>query len=128
MSKINLQVNGKQIDTIPIINLLRQGENNADTILMQLPPSYGDIALKELIFMMHGDSKKGTRATQILDKEINDSGVLLRWQISKVFTAVAGDLRLILKGYLPDGDPIIKWVGGTINVYCDPEAALILHR
>ena len=121
MSKINLQVNGKQIDTIPIINLLRQGENNADTILMQLPPSYGDIALKELIFMMHGDSKKGTRATQILDKEINDSGVLLRWTVSKDFTAVAGDLRLILKGYLPDGDPIIKWVGGIINVYCDPE-------
>ena len=121
MKEINLQVSGKQIDTIPIINLLRQGENNADTILMQLPPSYGDIALKELIFMMHGDSKKGTRATQILDKEINDSGVLLRWTVSKDFTAVAGDLRLILKGYLPDGDPIIKWVGGIINVYCDPE-------
>lgn len=111
----------KKIDVYPLANLLRQGENNADTILMQLPPSYGDIALKELIFMMHGDSKKGTRATQILDKEINDSGVLLRWTVSKDFTAVAGDLRLILKGYLPDGDPIIKWVGGIINVYCDPE-------
>ena len=38
MSDIQLQISGKQIDTIPIINLLRQGENNADTILMQLPP------------------------------------------------------------------------------------------
>ena len=118
---IKLNVSNKKIDVYPLANLLRQGENNADTILMQLPPSYGDIALKELIFMMHGDSKKGTRATQILDKEINDSGVLLRWTVSKDFTAVAGDLRLILKGYLPDGDPIIKWVGGIINVYCDPE-------
>lgn len=118
---IKLNVSNKKIDVYPLANLLRQGENNADTILMQLPPSYGDIALKELIFMMHGDSKKGTRATQILDKEINDSGVLLRWVVSKDFTAVAGDLRLILKGYLPDGDPIIKWVGGIINVYCDPE-------
>lgn len=118
---IKLNVSNKKIDVYPLANLLRQGENNADTILMQLPPSYGDIALKELIFMMHGDSKKGTRATQILDKEINDSGVLLHWTVSKDFTAVAGDLRLILKGYLPDGDPIIKWVGGIINVYCDPE-------
>ena len=118
---IKLNVSNKKIDVYPLANLLRQGENNADTILMQLPPSYGDIALKELVFMIQGDSKKGTRATQILEKEINDSGVLLRWTVSKDFTAVAGDLRLILKGYLPDGDPIIKWVGGIINVYCDPE-------
>lgn len=25
---------------------------------------------------------------------------------------------------MPDGDPIIKWVGGTINVYCDPAGGL----
>ena len=30
----------------------------------------------------------------------------------------------MLKGFLPDGDPIIKWVGGTINVYCDPAGGL----
>lgn len=120
MSDIQLQISGKQIDTIPIINLLRQGENNADTILMQLPPKYGDIALDELTYIMYGDSKSGTRANQTLEKEANSAGVLLRWEISKDFTAVAGELKLILKGFLPDGNPIIKWVGGVINVYCDP--------
>ena len=68
MSDIQLQISGKQIDTIPIINLLRQGENNADTILMQLPPKYGDIALDGLTYIMYGDSKSGTRATQVLEK------------------------------------------------------------
>lgn len=124
MSDIQLQISGKQIDTIPIINLLRQGENNADTILMQLPPQYGNIALDELTYIMYGDSKSGTRASQALEKEINSEGVLLRWKISDDFTAVAGELRLTLKGFLPDGNPIIKWVGGTINVYCDPAGGL----
>lgn len=124
MSDIQLQISGKQIDTIPIINLLRQGENNADTILMQLPPKYGDIALDGLTYIMYGDSKSGTRATQVLEKEVNGEGVLLRWKISDDFTAVAGELKLMLKGFLPDGDPIIKWVGGTINVYCDPAGGL----
>lgn len=124
MSDIQLQISGKQIDTIPIINLLRQGENNADTILMQLPPKYGDIALDGLTYIMYGDSKGGTRATQVLEKEVNGEGVLLRWKISDDFTAVAGELKLMLKGFLPDGDPIIKWVGGTINVYCDPAGGL----
>lgn len=124
MSDIQLQISGKQIDTIPIINLLRQGENNADTILMQLPPKYGDIALDGLTYIMYGDSKSGTRASQTLEKEASSEGVLLRWKISDDFTAVAGELKLILKGFLPDGDPIIKWVGGTINVYCDPAGGL----
>jgi putative collagen-binding collagen-like surface-anchored protein fneF len=124
MSDIQLQISGKQIDTIPIINLLRQGESNADTILMQLPPKYGDIALDGLTYIMYGDSKSGTRASQTLEKEINGEGVLLRWKISDDFTAVAGELKLTLKGFLPDGDPIIKWVGGTINVYCDPAGGL----
>lgn len=127
MSDIQLQISGKQIDTIPIINLLRQGENNADTILMQLPPRYGDIALDGLTYIMYGDSKggkSGTRVSQTLEKEINGEGVLLRWKISDDFTAVAGELKLMLKGFLPDGDPIIKWVGGTINVYCDPAGGL----
>lgn len=124
MSDIQLQISGKQIDTIPIINLLRQGESNADTILMQLPPKYGDIALDGLTYIMYGDSKSGTRASQTLEKEINGEGVLLRWKISDDFTAVAGELKLMLKGFLPDGDPIIKWVGGTINVYCDPAGGL----
>lgn len=127
MSDIQLQISGKQIDTVPIINLLRQGENNADTILMQLPPRYGDIALDGLTYIMYGDSKggkSGTRVSQTLEKEINGEGVLLRWKISDDFTAVAGELKLMLKGFLPDGDPIIKWVGGTINVYCDPAGGL----
>lgn len=124
MSDIQLQISGKQIDTIPIINLLRQGENNADTILMQLPPKYGDIVLDGLTYIMYGDSKSGTRASQTLEKEINSEGVLLRWKISDDFTAVTGELKLMLKGFLPDGNPIIKWVGGTINVYCDPAGGL----
>lgn len=94
-----LPLSGKQIDTVPIINLLRQGENNADTILMQLPPKYGDIALDGLTYIMYGDSKSGTRATQVLEKEVNGEGVLLRWKISDDFTAVAGELKLMLKGF-----------------------------
>ena len=125
MSDIQLQISGKQIDTVPIINLLRQGENNADTILMQLPPKYGDIALDGLTYIMYGDSKggkSGTRVSQTLEKEINGEGVLLRWKISDDFTAVAGELKLMLKGFCRTVTPSSNgWAAQSTYTATQPE-------
>ena len=33
----------KTINTYPLLNLLREGENNADTVTIQLPLQYGDV-------------------------------------------------------------------------------------
>lgn len=117
---IKLNVSNKKIDVYPLANLLRQGENNADAIEVQLPERYGEIDLSSLTYIMYGDSEIGTRASQELEKEMNDEGVLLRWKISRDFTAVAGALNLLLEGYLADGELIIKWIGGAIDVYSDP--------
>lgn len=117
---IKLNVSNKKIDVYPLANLLRQGENNADAIEVQLPERYGEIDLSSLTYIMYGDSEIGTRASQELEKEVNDEGVLLRWKISRDFTAVAGALNLLLEGYLADGELIIKWIGGAIDVYSDP--------
>ena len=117
---IKLNVSNKKIDVYPLANLLRQGENNADAIEVQLPERYGEIDLSSLTYIMYGDSEIGTRASQELEKEVNDEGLLLRWKISRDFTAVAGALNLLLEGYLADGELIIKWIGGAIDVYSDP--------
>lgn len=47
---------------------------------MQLPPKYGDIALDGLTYIMYGDSKSGTRASQTLEKEVNS---LLLWSFMR---------------------------------------------
>ena len=112
----------------PLANLLRQGENNADAIEVQLPERYGEIDLSSLTYIMYGDSEIGTRASQELEKEVNDEGVLLRWKISRDFTAVAGALNLLLEGYLADGELIIKWIGGAIDVYSDPAEGATRRR
>ena len=40
---VQLKVKGKEFESLPIVNLLRQGENNADEITIQLPKMHGDM-------------------------------------------------------------------------------------
>lgn len=102
----------KTINTYPLLNLLREGENNADTVTIQLPLQYGDIDLSQLSYTIYGTTCTA-QASAILPKTVNGDYVLLSWQISSDFTRIGSPVSIMLKGYDADSDPIIEFVGSV---------------
>ena len=102
----------KTINTYPLLNLLREGENNADTVTIQLPLQYGDIDLSQLSYTIYGTTCTA-QASAILPKTVNGDYVLLNWEISSDFTRIGSPVSIMLKGYNAGSDPIIEFVGST---------------
>lgn len=119
---IQLRVKGKEFESLPIVNLLRQGENNADEITIQLPKMHGDLDLSTLEYKIYGKNWRGETGSQALIRRIEGDSVLLSWRVSVDFTGgLDGDVKLVLKGYRVNGDAVIKFVGVTpIHIYRDP--------
>lgn len=102
----------KTINTYPLLNLLREGENNADTVTIQLPLQYGDIDLSQLSYTIYGTTCTA-QASAILPKTVNGDYVLLSWQISSDFTRIGSPVSIMLKGYNANSDPVIEFVGSA---------------
>lgn len=102
----------KTINTYPLLNLLREGENNADTVTIQLPLQYGDIDLSQLSYTIYGTTCTA-QASAILPKTVSGDYVLLSWEISSDFTRIGSPVSIMLKGYDADSDPVIEFVGST---------------
>ena len=102
----------KTINTYPLLNLLREGENNADTVTVQLPLRYGDVDLSQLSYTIYGTTCTA-QASAILTKTVNGDHVLLNWEISSDFTRIGSPVSIMLKGYDTDSDPIIEFVGSV---------------
>ena len=102
----------KTINTYPLLNLLREGENNADTVTIQLPLRYGDVDLSQLSYTIYGTTCTA-QASAILTKTVNGDHVLLNWEISSDFTRIGSPVSIMLKGYDTDSDPIIEFVGSV---------------
>ena len=102
----------KTINTYPLLNLLREGENNADTVTIQLPLQYGDIDLSQLSYTIYGTTCTA-QASAILPKTVDGDHVLLSWEISSDFTRIGSPVSIMLKGYDTDSDPVIEFVGST---------------
>lgn len=119
---IQLRVKGKEFESLPIVNLLRQGENNADEITIQLPMMHGDLDLSTLEYKIYGKNWRGETGSQALIRRVEGDSVLLSWRVSVDFTGgLDGDVKLVLKGYRANGDAVIKFVGVTpIHIYRDP--------
>ena len=98
---IQLRVKGKEFESLPIVNLLRQGENNADEITIQLPMMHGDLDLSTLEYKIYGKNWRGETGSQALIRRVEGDSVLLSWRVSVDFTGgLDGDVKLVLKGYL----------------------------
>ena len=67
----------KTINTYPLLNLLREGENNADTVTIQLPLQYGDVDLSQLSYTIYGTTCTA-QASETLTKIVNGDHVLLK--------------------------------------------------
>lgn len=119
---IQLKAKGKEIETLPITSLLRQGENNADRITTQLPLVYDNLDLSRLKYKIYGTNWRGEQGSQPLEKQIKSDAIVLIWRVSSDFTSgLDGDIKLVLKGYQASGETVIKFVGTTpIHIYRDP--------
>ena len=102
----------KTINTYPLLNLLREGENNADTATIQLPLQYGDIDLSQLSYTIYGTTCTA-QASAILPKTVDGDHVLLSWEVSSDFTRIGSPVSIMLKGYDTDSDPVIEFVGSA---------------
>lgn len=102
----------KTINTYPLLNLLREGENNADTVTIQLPLQYGDIDLSQLSYTIYGTTCTA-QASAILPKTVSGDYVLLSWEISSDFTRIGSPVSIMLKGYNAGSDPVIEFVGSA---------------
>lgn len=102
----------KTINTYPLLNLLREGENNADTVTIQLPLQYGDVDLSQLSYTIYGTTCTA-QASAALPKTVDGDHVLLSWQISGDFTRIGSPVSIMLKGYDADSDPVIEFVGSA---------------
>ena len=102
----------KTINTYPLLNLLREGENNADTVTIQLPLQYGDVDLSQLSYTIYGTTCTA-QASAILPKTVSGDYVLLSWEISSDFTRIGSPVSIMLKGYNSGSDPVIEFVGST---------------
>lgn len=102
----------KTINTYPLLNLLREGENNADTVTIQLPLQYGDVDLSQLSYTIYGTTCTA-QASTFLPKTVDGDHVLLSWEISSDFTRIGSPVSIMLKGYDTDNDPVIEFVGSA---------------
>lgn len=102
----------KTINTYPLLNLLREGENNADTVTIQLPLQYGDVDLSQLSYTIYGTTCTA-QASAILPKTVSGDYVLLSWEISSDFTRIGSPVSIMLKGYNANSDPVIEFVGSA---------------
>ena len=82
-----LEIRDKVFDTLRIKNLLRQGENNVDTVQFSVKRYYNGLDLSTLSYVLYGDSRANTRASVELEQEIQEDKLTLIWDNTKDFYA-----------------------------------------
>ncbi len=102
-----LKAVGKYIDTLPIGQLISQEEMGADTVLIEVDRFYNGRDLKDLTFLMRGVTASGGETETLLEKEVQDQVIRLRWTVGGDFTKEKGELQLDLVAcsYAEGSDP-----------------------
>lgn len=102
-----LKAVGKYIDTLPIGQLISQEEMGADTVLIEVDRFYNGRDLKDLTFLMRGVTTSGGETETLLEKEVQESVIRLRWTVGGDFTKEKGELQLDLVAcsYAEGSDP-----------------------
>lgn len=114
---MELQVKGKHMDTTPLRGLIRQGENQVDSLRISLPRYYGSIDLSTLFWALAAQDASGHTAQQLLQIETPEVDTLtLLWKVGDPFTRLRGDVRLELNGMSASGEESIKIGADTIYI------------
>lgn len=111
-----LKVSHKDLNTSPIRTLMRTGENNADTVVIEMDRFYGGYDLSEFGFIMEGRNASDTLAVANLSVDILEDILKIYFVVTSDFTAVSGKLRLTLKALNPADNTCIIFTGGEVEV------------
>lgn len=111
-----LKVSHKDLNTSPIRTLMRTGENNADTVVIEMDRFYGGYDLSEFGFIMEGRNASDTLAVESLSFDILEDILKIYFVVTSDFTAVPGKLRLTLKALNPTDNTCIIFTGGEVEV------------
>lgn len=111
-----LKVSHKDLNTSPIRTLMRTGENNADTVVIEMDRFYGGYDLSEFGFIMEGRNASDTLAVATLSVDILEDILKIYFVVTSDFTAVSGKLKLTLKALNPADNTCIIFTGGEVEV------------
>lgn len=111
-----LKVSHKDLNTSPIRTLMRTGENNADTVVIEMDRFYGGYDLSEFGFIMEGRNASDTLAVSTLSVDILEDILKIYFVVTSDFTAVSGKLKLTLKALNPTDNTCIIFTGGEVEV------------
>jgi len=115
-----LKIKDKDLITSPIRSLVRTGENNADSIIIEADRFYNGYDLSQFGFVMEGRNSADTLAVQTLPLTSDNETVKLAFTVTSDFTAVSGPLKLTLKAVNSDNNTCIIFTGGEIDVVGNP--------
>lgn len=111
-----LTINNKNLNTSPIRTLMRSGENNADTIIIEVQRFYDDLDLSQFGFVMEGRNSSDTLAVENLTFDTLDDTLRIFFVVTKDFTAVSGPLKLTLKAVSSTNDTCLVFTGKEVEV------------
>ncbi len=111
-----LKVNHKDLNTSPIRTLMRTGENNADTIVIEMERFYDGYDLSQFGFVMEGRNSADTLAVETLSVDTLENTLRIFFVVTSDFTAVPGKLKLTLKALNPADNTCIIFTGGEVEV------------
>lgn len=111
-----LKIKDKDLITSPIRSLVRTGENNADTIIIEAERFYNGYDLSQFGFVMEGRNSNDALAVQTLTHTFDDETVKITFVVTRDFTAVPGKLALTLKAVNSADDTCIIFSGGEVDV------------
>lgn len=116
---MELKVTNKWMDTGPIRQRLTQGEALVDRPRIVLPRNYEGLDISGYGYEIRAMSEEDTLVRQPLRKLLEGNKVILIWEVTAEFTAVAGPLRLMVVGMNANGTEIIKITSEDILVRDD---------
>ena len=106
----------KQLNTAVLNHLFTQGEAGVDVVCIQLPLQYGQADLTSLGWTVQLVGEKDSFVSKVLEKEIAEEALILRWLVDEDCTAAAGKVKVTVVGTSEDGKTVIKFDGNSIFV------------
>lgn len=110
-----LTAHNKYIDTACLSGLFTQGEKYSDRIYFSVDRVNNDVDLTDCAFTIRAVNENGNMADSVLEKSVQESYILLTWDVSEYITACAGSLHLEIIGIKGDA-VIIKYKMKPINI------------
>ncbi len=114
---MELKIICKRLITGDLNGSITEGENGADVVGITVPRYYGEHDLSLFSFRMTAVSGDGKNAAeQLLTQDLcGDDAIHLLWTVTSDFTALDGELTLILAGVGSDGE-VIKFSSEPVNI------------